>query len=317
MSDVKFCVGIDVSGAVLDYGCWPDGPKGQCVNNEEGISRLVDICGRLGPDLIVMEASGGLEMPLAAGLQDAGLPVFVANPKRVRDFIRSTGQLAKTDRIDPAGIAHYASQTHVEARSVPDAGQRKLKALVTRRNQIRDQITAEKSRLARTAQPDARRDIRDHLRWLEGRLKKMEKRIADHIKADAEMSRKKAILQSVPGVAEATSNSILSEMPELGQLDRKKITALAGLAPFARDSGTFKGKRTIGGGRAALRRALYMAALVATRHNPVIMRQYRRLTDMGKQKKTALVACMRKLLLILNNMLRNNSKWNQFLPQNP
>jgi transposase len=262
----------------------------------------------LGPQLVVLEASGGLEMPLAVRLEAAGLPLAVANPKRVRDFARSAGRLAKTDRLDALAIAHYAEAIRPPVRPLRTPQQAELKALVSRRRQLVEMLTAEKNRRTSVG-PRVAADLQRHVAWLQDELRRLDGEIRVMQEDNPQWKAQAALLRSVPGVGPVCAATLLAELPELGQRNRKQIASLVGVAPLNRDSGHYRGKRRVFGGRAAVRRVLYMAALVATRSNPVVQAFYQHLLAQGKEKKVALTACMRKLLVILNAMLHNHSPW--------
>ena len=300
-------VGID---ARKPNWLWPFGPAatgGPCRT-----MRLVwHDCGRVfrsSPTLVVLEATGGYERAAVAALAAAQMPVVVANPRQVRDFARATGQLAKTDRIDAETLALFAERVRPTPRPLADEASAALDALLTRRRQLVGMRGAERNRLEH-APPAVARGIRTHIRWLERQLSVVDRDLDDMIHQSPVWRAKEDLLRSVPGVGPIVSRTLLGELPELGQLNRRRIAALAGVAPFACDSGTLRGRRVVWGGRASVRAALYMSALVATRWNPVIRAFYQRLLAAGKPKKVALVACMRKLLTILNVMLRTNTPW--------
>lgn len=305
-------VGIDVSKRELDVWVHNEENSWQFHNDAEGIGELVRFMQQLSPTVAVVEATGGYERRMVAGVVSAGLPVAVVNPTRIRDFARSLGQLAKTDRIDARVIAHYASVVHPAPRERKGAAEEYLAALVERRRQIIVMLTAEKNRL-HTAPAETKPGVQAHVAWLEAERDSLEADINDSIQENAEWREKQALLCSMPGVGKITAATLVAELPELGQLNRQKIAALVGVAPFNKDSGKKRGRRRIFGGRAAVRRTLYMAALVATRFNPVIRRFYERLLQRGKEKKVALTACMRKMIVILNAMLRKGETW-QFQP---
>jgi len=308
MSQPLVYVGLDVSKATLDIAMRPTEEQWQLPHTEEGIRDLVTRLAGVHPSLIVLEATGGLEVSLVAALAMAKLPVAVVNPRQVRDFARATGKLAKTDRLDAQVLAHFAQAVHPTPRPLPDAGLQALEGLLTRRRQVVGMLTAEKNRLA-SARPPVRQDIQDHIAWLEQRRAKLDAELRHTLHASPLWREKDDLLQSVPGVGPVLSLTLLAELPELGTLDRKQIAALVGVAPLNRDSGTLRGRRTVWGGRARVRATLYMAALVASRCNPVIMAFYQRLCSAGKPKKVALTACMRKLLTILNAMLEHHVPW--------
>lgn len=303
-------VGIDVSNRWLDVATRPASHKRRFANDPAGISEIISWLGELEPSCVVMEATGGLEVPLAAALSAAGIGVAVINPRQARDFAKATGKLAKTDSIDAAMLAHFAEAVRPEVRPLPDEQARHLSALVARRRQVIVMITAETNRLKRAASV-VRGRIDAHIAFLESELADIDGQLAQAIKDTPVWREQDNLLRSVPGIGQATIVSLLSELPELGKLNRKQIAALAGVAPINKDSGTHRAKRSVWGGRRRLRSAIYMATLVATRHNPVIRAFYERLLDAGKPKKVALVACMRKLLTILNCMLRDGTSWDE------
>lgn len=301
-------VGIDVAGKELEVAILPETKTRKWPNTEEGIDSLVASLKSLSPTLIVMEATGGLEGPCAAALAIQGLPVAVVNPRHVRDFAKATGKLAKTDAIDAMIIARFGEAVRPKVRELQDAQMRGLKALAIRRRQIIQMITAEKNRLAR-ASDWPRKDIQEHIDWLQKRLDEVDNELQEAVKKSPMWREKDALLRSVPGVGKVLSLTLLSQLPELGTLNRRQVAALVGIAPLNRDSGQFRGKRSVWGGRAKIRSALYMATLVATRCNETIRQFYRRLCAAGKPHKVALTACMRKLLTILNAMLRDLAQW--------
>jgi len=307
-------IGIDVSKTRLDVAAHPTA-KGWSVSNDgEGIDQLVTHLRELSPALVVVEATGGLEYPMVAAIAACGLPIVVANPRQVRDFARGTGKLAKTDAIDSQVLANFAYMVKPTPRPLPDVLAQDLDATVTRRRQLMAMIVAERNRLHTAHQP-LRQDIQDHIAWLKERLAKLDKELGNMVRQSPVWREKENLLRSVPGVGPVLTTTILAELPELGTLDRKQIAALVGVAPLNRDSGKFRGKRMIWGGRAQVRAALYMATLAATRFNPVIKAFYIRLVAEGKPKKVALTACMRKLLTILNAMLKHRTCWSYKIPQ--
>lgn len=308
-------VGIDVSKAMLDVAVRPAGRMRRFTNDEAGIVALVTDLKDLSPTLIVLEATGGFETPSVAALAAAALPVAVVNPRQVRDFAKATGQLAKTDTLDAAMLAHFAEVIRPAARPIKDADLQALEALITRRRQLVVMLTAEQNRLA-MAPIQTRKDILQHITWLKKRLKDIDEQTTRRIKASPLWLAKDRLLQSVPGIGQVTSSTLLVALPELGKLNRREIAALVGLAPFNCDSGTLQGKRRVWGGRADVRSALYMATLVAVRFNAVISTFYTRLSTAGKPPKVALTACMRKLLTILNAMLKTTTPWAQSTPEN-
>lgn len=300
-------VGMDVSQDTVDVAVQP-GTAFQIANDEQGIPEAVERVQALQPTLIVLEATGGLEVPLVGALAAVGLPVVVMNPRQVRDFARATGQLAKTDRLDAQILARFAEAIRPPVRPVPDEQTQALTALVARRRQLIDMLTAEKNRLRLAARPIQKR-VQAHITWLEKELASTNIDLTTTIHTSPIWRDKEEVLRSVPGVGPVLVTTLLANLPELGTLTRKEVAALAGVAPFPRDSGTLKGRRAIWGGRAHVRAALYMAALVATRRNPVIRIFYQRLCQAGKAKKLALTACMRKLLTILNAMVKSRTPW--------
>ena len=304
-------VGVDVSKAVLDIAVFPEGQGWQVNNDTAGICRLVTKLRLLEPTCIVLEATGGYERTAAKALFGAGLPVAVVNPRHPRAYARATGRLAKTDRIDAQVLSHFGQVVRPRLITSNDAAREELSGLEARRQQLLEMVTAEKNRLP-LAQPQVARGIKQHLGRLQKDVKQLEKEIAGKVRSQPEWSTAVEILRSVPGVGPALSAAIIANLPELGRADRRQIAALVGVAPLNRDSGTLRGRRCVWGGRAPLRSVLYMATLAATRHNPVIGAHYRRLCAAGKPRKVALVACMRKLLTILNAMLRNKTTWQAY-----
>jgi len=302
-------VGMDVSQDTVDIAVQP-GTAFQVTNDDQGIAEAVKRVQALQPTLIVLEATGGLEVPLAGALAAAALPVVVVNPRQVRDFARATGQLAKTDRLDAHILARFADAIRPPIRPVPDEQTQALAALVARRRQLIEMLTAEKNRARLAARPIQHR-VKVHITWLENELAQLNADLTSTMRESPVWREKEDVLRSVPGVGPVLTTTLLANLPELGALTRKEVAALAGVAPFPRDSGTLKGRRAIWGGRAQVRAALYMAALVATRRNPVIRTFYQRLCQAGKAKKLALTACMRKLLTILNAMVKSRTPWRQ------
>jgi transposase len=304
-------VGIDVSKHRLDVHLRPAGESFTIDYDEEGVAALVERLVALAPALVVLEATGGLEVRLAAALAAAGLPVAVVNPRRVRAFARATGRLAKTDRLDAAVLARFAEAVRPPARPLPDEATRRLAALVARRRQLLEMLVAERNR-RQAADPALHERIDAHLRWLEEALAEIERDLGGAIRESSVWRAREELLRSVPGVGPVSARTLLAELPELGSLTRRQAAALVGVAPFSRDSGKMRGKRAICGGRAALRACLYMAAVTAARgSNPAIAGFYERLRRAGKPAKLALTACMRKLVVTLNAMLRTGSAWKQ------
>ena len=308
MTSTAMFVGVDIAKADFVVACRPVGTSWTALNDVPGITDTVARVRALAPTLIVVEATGGYETPLVAALATAGLSVVVANPRQVRDFAKSTGQLAKTDRLDAQLLALFAERVRPTPRPLPDVVVQQLNALMTRRRQLLDMLTAEGNRLEHAAAP-IRREITRHIRWLERRVTAVDRDLDDTIQQSPVWRAKENLLRSVPGIGPVVSRTLLADLPELGRLNRKQIAALVGVAPLARDSGTLRGKRTVWGGRAPVRAVLYMGTLVATRHNAVVRAFYRRLVEAGKPKKVALIACMRKLFTILNAMMRSNTAW--------
>ena len=308
MSPLIF-VGIDVSQARLDMAVRP-GASFSITHTESAIVTLVQQLRALSPTLIVLEATGGMEIPLTSALATAGLPVVVVNPRQVRDFAKACGHLAKTDALDAQVLAQFAEVMRPQPRPLPDAEARALAALLTRRRQLVEMLTAEKNRLLSAATP-IRKRLRTHITWLERELQHTNTNLAEAIRQSPVWREKDELLQSVPGVGPVVTSTLLASLPELGILTHKQIAALVGVAPLNRDSGTLRGRRTVWGGRARVRAVLYMSAIVAARFNPVIRAFYQRLCATGKAKKVALTACMRKLLTILNAMLKHRTPWRQ------
>ena len=302
-------VGVDVAKDTLDIAVSNTRKMCQFANDHGGITQAIRYIGSLKPDGIILEATGNLELPLAGELQAECLPVVIINPRQVRDFARATGALAKTDAIDARILTLFGLRIKPEMRPLPDKQARKMSSLLTRRCQLVEMLIAERNRLSR-ANEDILPNIEDHIKWLEEALSGINTDLERRIRSSPSWHDKDDLLRSVPGIGKVVSSTLLIELPELGRLNRRKIAALVGVAPLNRDSGTMRGKRTVWGGRATLRAALYMAALVATKRNPVIAAFYQRLLYAGKVKKVALVACMRKLLTIVNAMMRAMSAWN-------
>ncbi len=301
-------VGIDVAKSRLDVAARPRGEQWSTTNDAVGVAALVTRLHDLQPTLVVLEATGGYERPLTAALAGAGLPVAVVNPRQARDFAKATGKLAKTDTLDARALAHFAEAVQPPARPVSDAQAQALAAVLARRRQLVEMLTAERNRLGTAATAVGAR-IAAHIAWLEAELDDVNRDLARIIREDPAWRERDALLRGVPGVGPVLSTTLLAELPELGALTRREVAALAGVAPLNRDSGTRRGKRTVWGGRAQLRAALYMGTLAATRFNPAIKAFYDRLCAAGKPKKVALVACMRKLLTILNAMLARRTRW--------
>lgn len=308
MTTSEVFVGIDVSKAELDIAVAPAEQSWISPNHDAGHRDLAERLRALTPTLIVLEATGGYETLLAATLAASGLPVVVMNPRLVRNFAKATGQLAKTDRIDARLLAQFAQTMRPPQRPLKDEQSRELDALFTRRHQIVDMLTMEKNRLILAA-PRVRRDLKTHIHWLTKRLNDVDGELKALIQHSPVWCEKDDLLQSVPGIGPVSSFALLAQLPELGTLNRRRISALVGLAPLNNDSGTFKGQRHVWGGRATVRAVLYMATLAAIRCNPSIKTFYQRLRAAGKKPKVAIVACMRKLLTILNAMLKTKTPW--------
>ena len=302
-------VGIDVAKASLDVAVHPTTERWTLAYTEREVAGLLSRLAALAPALVVLEATGGLEGALVGALAAAGLPVVVVNPRQVRDFAKATGLLAKTDALDAAVLAHFAAAVRPTPRALPDAATQALAALVTRRRQLVAMLTAERNRLS-SAPRALRAEIQAHITWLQRRLGRLDEDLHQAIRTSPAWRAQDDLLQSVPGVGPVLARTLLASLPELGHLDRKAIAALVGVAPLNRDSGTFRGRRRVWGGRAAVRAVLYMGTLVAVRHNPVLRAFYQRLRAAGKLPKVALTACMRKLLTILNAMLKQQTRWN-------
>lgn len=308
MNDSQVFVGIDVSKATLDIAVLPQGSSWQVQRQDGALGTLVEDLQGLKPELIVLEATGGLEAPVSAALASAGLAVAIVNPRQARDFAKATGVLAKTDRLDARMLARLGQVLRPPVRALRDEETQALEALLTRRRQIIEMLTMERNRLHSAPAP-VRRDIKDHITWLVKRLKDVDGELKAAIEANDFWRIKDELIRSVPGAGPVLSITLLATLPELGQLNRRQIAALAGVAPLNCDSGTLRGSRRIWGGRATVRTALYMATLAAIRCNPVINAFHARLKAAGKKPKVAITACMRKLLTILNSMIRNNTPW--------
>lgn len=302
-------VGIDVAKDRLDIHLRPDGESFAVARDGQALAALVERLRGLAPALIVMEATGGYETVVASAIAAAQLPLAVVNPRQIRDFARATGRLAKTDRLDAAAIAHFAEAIRPPVRPIADAQAQALGELVARRRQVIEMIVAETNRRRHATQRRVIRAIERHLALLQAELSELDSDIDGAIRGCPAWQADAELLQSVPGVGPATLRTLIAELPELGRLSRRKIAALVGVAPINRDSGSLRGRRTIAGGRPAVRAGLYMAALVASRANPVIAAHYKKLRAAGKTGKQALVACMRKLLVILNAILRDRKPW--------
>lgn len=308
---VQAFVGIDVSKTHWDVAV--EGRRGgrRFAADAAGLAELLAWLEPWAVQLVCLEATGGYERLLLDALHQRGLPVSVVNPRQIRDFARAAGQLAKTDRIDAAVIARFAAKMNPAPNEPPSDAQRKLRALRTRRQQVVQALTQEKNRLATAWDAATRESIQDAIDFYRRQLEELDRQLAELTQSDPEFRQRLQLLVTVPGVGAVTAAGLLADLPELGELNRGQAAKLVGLAPLNRDSGALRGKRMIGGGRAHVRRTLYMATLVATQHNQVIRSHYRQLVARGKAKMTALVACMRKLLLILNAMIKSQTAWNQ------
>jgi transposase len=305
-------VGVDVAKAELVVAVHPSGARWTVTNDERGVRTLVERLREVPPTLIVLEATGGYELLGVAALAAAELPVVIVNPRQVRDFAKATGQLAKTDRLDADILARFAEKVRPALRPIATAEAQELDALLTRRRQLLEMLGAERNRLGQVfgrGKRPVKKSLKAHIKFLERELCIAESGLDDAVRRSPVWREQDDLMQSVPGVGAVLSHSLLADLPELGRLSRRAIAKLVGVAPLSRDSGTFRGRRFVQGGRAPLRGVLYMGALVAARWNPVIRAFYLRLVAAGKPKKLALVACMRKLLTILNVMVRTRTRW--------
>lgn len=305
--EAKF-VGIDVSKLTLDFDCLPISAPQQFANDGEGIGALVEWLKGSGAERIVIEATGGYETAVASALAVAKLPVVIVNPKQVRDFAKAMGRLAKTDRLDAGLLALFGQRIMPPLRELPDEAQRALGDLLDRRSQLVVMRAQEKARLS-SVTPIARKSVQQHIVWLDKCIARLDHDLQERLRKSPVWCKKATLLGSAPGVGKVTTFALLGRLPELGQLNRQAIAALVGVAPFNDDSGPRRGARYIRGGRADVRCALYMATLSALKHNPPIKAMYERLTAAGKPFKLAMTACMRKLLTILNAMLKKNQTW--------
>ncbi|MBD0270060.1 MAG: IS110 family transposase [Cyanobacteria bacterium Co-bin8] len=301
-------VGIDVSKAYLDVYLRPSGQAFQLPNNPQGIAQVVERLRGVNVQQVILEATGGLEMAAAQTLQGQGLAVSVINPRQGRDFARASGKLAKTDRIDAGVLAHFGAAMQPAVSVLASTEQQALQEALTRRRQLVEMLSAEKNRQSQ-AQGKLRQRIEAHLEWLQQGIKELDDEIEQLSQAQAQWRSAITLLKGVPGIGKVIATTLVAQLPQLGQVSDKRISALVGVAPFNRDSGSYRGTRSVYGGRATVRAVLYMGALVAVRHNPVIKAFYTRLLAHGKPKKLALVACMHKLLRILNAMLRDAKPW--------
>jgi transposase len=305
----RIYAGIDVSKDNLDVAINGDNMHLRIANNQVGITKLIAMLKERSPELVVLEATGGYEIHVAAELGIAGIPAAVVNPRQIRDFAKSVGMLAKTDKLDAMIIARFAATVRPEARPMPDGEAQELNAILSRRRQLMEMLVAEKNRLGNAVKA-VKPGIKEHIHWLEKEMEITDKNLRQKVQSSNVWRHKDELLRSVPGVGPNLSVTILAELPELGTLNRKQVAALVGVAPLSRDSGKFHGKRTAWGGRATVRSALYMATLTATRHNSIIRGFYQRLCASGKAKKVAITACMRKLLTIMNAMVKHDVVWN-------
>ena len=309
MEQEAIYVGIDVAKAQLDVAIRPTDDRWVVPNDDAGIRQLMSRLKALKPALVVLEATGGLELPLVAALAAEEAPVVVVNPRQVRDFARATGKLAKTDALDAAVLAHFAEAVRPPVRPLRGAETQVLNSLTARRHQVMTMLLSEKNRLSATTTVAVRPRIEAHIEWLQRELDDLDKGLRETLRQSPVWREKDDLLRTVPGVGKQLSLTLLAYLPELGTLDRRQVAALVGVAPFNRDSGTLRGRRTVWGGRARIRAVLYMGALTASRYNPVIRDFYQRLVAAGKPKKLALTACMRKLLVTLNSVLKHRSPW--------
>jgi transposase len=303
-------VGIDVAQAHLDVAVRPSGQAWRTSTAEADLAQLATQLTDLAPTLVVLEATGGLERPAVAALAAAGLPVTVVNPRQVRDFAKATGQLAKTDRLDAAVLAHFAEAVRPEPRALPTEAQQELAARLTRRRQLLDMLTAERSRLSRTPTAAIRTQIQRHLAWLAAEVAQVDDDLDQQLRQSGLWREQEDLLRSIPGVGPVLARTLLGHLPELGRLSEKQVAALVGVAPLNQDSGTHRGHRHVWGGRAEVRSVLYMSSLSAIRYNPVLQAFAARLRRAGKPPKVVLVACMHKLLLLCNAILKHHTPWN-------
>lgn len=313
MANSQVFVGIDVAQATLEVAARPIGDTWQVANDEFAFGALIERLRQLAPSLIVLEATGGLHLPVVAALAAAQLPVVAVNPRQARAFAKAIGKLAKTDRIDAQVLAHFAEAVRPEVRPLPDAAARELAVLVARRRQLMEMRVAEQNRSRGTA-GRIREQIREHVAWLNRQLDELDAEIGQRVRSSPAWRERDTLFRSAPGVGPVLSATLLADLPELGTVSHKHIAALVGLAPLNQDSGKKRGQRVIWGGRASVRAALYMATLVATRRNPVIRAYYQRLLAVHKPKKLALTACMHKFLRILNAMARHRAPWSARAP---
>ena len=302
-------VGIDVAKDKLDVHLRPSAEAFSVARDGKGLAELVDRLGDLSPTLVVLEATGGFERMVASAVAAAKLPLVVANPRQIRDFARATGKLAKTDALDAAVIAHFAEAIRPEPRPLLDEQAQLLDELVGRRRQIVDMIVAETARRRSLTHKRVLRELDKHLLYLQKLLTQIDDDMDDAIRSSPAWQEKEDLLVSMPGIGTRTARLLIAELPELGQLDRRKIASLVGVAPMNRDSGTMRGKRRVQGGRKSVRSGLYMAAVASIRCNPIIKATYKRLRDAGKPAKVAIIAVMRRMITMLNAILRDRQPW--------
>ncbi|NJO79338.1 MAG: IS110 family transposase [Cyanobacteria bacterium RM1_2_2] len=301
-------VGIDVSKATLDVYLRPSSKQFQVPNQASGIAQLIEQLQSFEIAQVILEASGGLELDAAQALQEQGFAVSIINPRQGRDFAKASGKLAKTDRIDASVLAHFGQAMQPAITVLSTANEQALQAAVTRRRQLVEMLTAEKNRQSKM-RGKMQQNIDAHIEWLEQRIRELDSEIEQLSQSQAEWKSRITLLRSVPGIGKVIATTLVAALPELGQTSDKRISALVGVAPFNRDSGKYRGARTIWGGRASVRAVLYMGVLVAVRHNPVLRAFYTHLLAQGKAKKVALIACMHKLLRMLNAMIRDGKPW--------
>ncbi len=302
-------VGIDVSKLFFDLHILEDNKDMHFEYSPQQVKKCVGYLTKLSVGLVVLESTGGYEIPLASELQAAGLPVTIVNPRRIRDFAKAQGQMDKPDKLDARNIAYFGAMLQPPPRKVIDDSQRILKALAARRAQLIKMQIAEINRREHVFGKEVARSLKAILKALEKEVERVDQQIKDHIDQQPELKQKVALLKSVPGIGDITARMLVVELPELGLINKKEIAALVGVAPMNRDSGMFKGKRMTGGGRRQVRTKMYMPTLVAIQHNPVIRQFYLKLLEKGKSKMTAVVAAMRKLIVILNTIMKKNQMW--------
>lgn len=307
----KSIIGIDVAKRKLDLAIDAQANVQTFQYDDDGIAKIIQYLNQIQPELVCLEATGGLQRKLVAELNRAGFQVAVVNPRQIRDFARANNQLAKTDTIDAKMIARFAALLKPRCTAPVSVSQQQLRDLTTRRRQVTEMLVREKNRLASAVDPEVRRMIEEAIQLYQNQAETIEKAQAKLIENDQEAQRRSDIIQSVPGLGPVTAAALTCELPELGSLNRQQIARLIGVAPINRDSGTMRGKRTTGGGRTQVRKALYMPTLVAIRYNPMIKAFYTRLLALGKPPMVAIIAAMRKLITILNVMVRNGQSWNK------